>query len=63
MKGHKDEYRIWCRAAAGLPIFMKDWWLDAKQVTLSIQSVDGVAAIVRPVGMKDGDYCYTFSLN
>ena len=29
MKGHKDEYRIWCRAAAGLPIFMKDWWLDA----------------------------------
>lgn len=37
--------------------------LDTKQVTLSIQSVDGVAAIVRPVGMKDGDYCYTFSLN
>ena len=29
MKGHKDEYRIWCRTAAGLPIFMKDWWLDA----------------------------------
>lgn len=28
-----------------------------------IQSVDGVAAIVRPVGMSDGDYCYTFSLN
>lgn len=37
--------------------------LDTKQVTISIQEVGGVAAIVRPVGMKDGDYCYTFSLN
>lgn len=37
--------------------------VDTKQMVLGIQSVDGVAAIVRPVGMSDGDYCYTFSLN
>lgn len=37
--------------------------VDTKQMVIGVQSIDGVAAIVRPVGMSDGDYCYTFSLN
>lgn len=36
--------------------------LDVKQVMIGFASVDG-PAIVKPIGLKDEDYCYTFSLN
>ena len=29
VKSNKEAYRIWCREASELPIFMQDWWLDA----------------------------------